>query len=411
MEFGFNEAQEKLRKELHDFYLTELPEDYVPGGENFSKETQDFWNELVQKAVDKGYYVPGWPEEYGGSDLTLMEQGIVTEEIGYFGARWPDSIALSILSPALMLFGTEEQKKKYLPLIASGKTMCFQAFTEPDAGSDQANIQARGVEDGDYYIINGQKTFITGVFKPTHLYANVKTADVTPKHRGITMFMIPADTPGITIRPLPTTLGGVGAQNEIFFDNVRVPKDWMLGQLNRGFYHTMQAYEFERVSTGGAAGDKRDLEEFIQFCKETKRDGKPLIDNPQIRDTLAQIAIENQVHKLAGWEATWRFAERERLGPAPYNLVGFYGKWWGAKHAKMMLDIMGLYGQLRQGSKWVRFAGMLEQKWVTTRSLHAGGTFEIYKYALAARGLGIPRIPGRLMIEIGKAVKEAAAAR
>jgi len=404
MEFGFTEEQEKLRKELSEFFMNGMPEDYEPGVEANTEGIQAFWMEFKDKAIEKGYYVPGWPREYGGAGLSDIEQGIVNEEMGYAGVRWPDFLGLHLVAPTLMLMGTEEQKKKFIPPIARGETVCFEVFTEPDAGSDEANQQTRAVEDGDDYVINGQKVFISGAYKPNWLFTLARTEETIPKHRGISLFLIPGDTPGITFRPLPT-MGG-GTQNEVFFDDVRVSKDYLLGQKNRGFYHAMQVFEFERAMTGGAASGKRSLEEFVQFCKETRVNGKPLIEDPKVRETVARIAVEIEVQRLAGWYTTWRFAQRERLGPAPYEVSNYYSKKSTAIHNKAMLDILGLYGQLRTGSKWAPLAGRLERNWQVARSLHAGGTFEVMKIVLAQRGLGLPRIPAQLMAEIGKAVKQ-----
>ncbi len=302
MEFGFTPEQEKLRKEIRDFFMNEVPSDYSGGVETSTAGIQAFWLQFKDKAIEKGYYVPGWPKQYGGSGFTEMEQAILNEEMGYFGVQWPDFLGLHLVGPTLMMIGTEEQKRKFVPPIARGETICFEVFTEPDAGSDEANVGTRAVEDGDFFVLNGQKVFISGSYKPNWLFTLTRTAEVVPKHRGLTLLLIPADTPGITFRPLPT-MGG-GAQNEVFFDDCRVSKDYMLGQKNRGFYHAMQVFEFERAMTGGAAQRKRLLEEFIEFCKETRRDGKPLIQDPQVRDTLAQIAAEFEVQRLAGWYTT-----------------------------------------------------------------------------------------------------------
>ncbi|MFC1990208.1 acyl-CoA dehydrogenase family protein [Chloroflexota bacterium] len=219
-----------------------------------------------------------------------------------------------------------------------------------------------------------------------------KTADVTPKHRGLSLFLIPGDTPGIAYRPLPTM--GFGTQNEIFFDDVRVSKEHLLGELNRGFYHAMATFEFERAGTHWAARAKRELEEFVQFCKEEKRNGKPLIECPEARDILAQRAVEVEIIKLVGWSSTWRSGEKERLGPAPPGASSrFYYKVFADRWVKDAMDILGLFGQLKKSSKWAKLAGHMECEWQDTRSMHGGGTIEIYKDVLARRGLGLPRPP------------------
>ena len=211
MEFGFTEEQEKLRKEFHDFLLNELPEDYDLGGHGggfgaISEEAQSFCLELRKKAVERGYYVPGWPKEYGGAGLGDIEQGVINEELGSTGIMWPDLTGLHYIGPLLILMGTEEQKKKFIPPIARGEKMSFEVFTEPEAGSDEANVHLYAMQDNDDYILNGQKVFITGSYKPNWLFTLARTEETIPRHRGLTLFLVPADTPGITFRPLPTII-------------------------------------------------------------------------------------------------------------------------------------------------------------------------------------------------------------
>jgi len=407
MEFGFTKEQDKLRKEMHDFFTGELPEDCTPHISPVREELQSFWRQLQKKAGEKGYLSPGWPKEYGGLGLSSIEQGVVEEEQAFAGVAWPASLALRLLGPGLIMFGTEEQKKEYIPAIARGEQIWFEAFTEPEAGTDEANQQTRAVDDGDAYIVNGQKIFISGAYKPDWLYTEVRTADVVPKHRGLSLLMIRADSTGITIRPLPTM--GFGIQNQIFFDDVRVPKKNMLGQLNRGFYHAMEVFTFERSGTGGPAGAKRSVQEFVQFCKDTKRNGKPLFDDPVIRQKVAQMAVESEVRWLIGWHAQWWQGERERLGSKPYDLSGFFMKKYTTKHAEVMSDIIGTYGQLKKGSKYTKKTGRtgdVEGRWQSARSLHAAGTWEVNKIVLAGRGLGLPRIPAKFNKDINDALQD-----
>ena len=394
MDFGFTKKQERLRKEVHDFYINELPEDFEAEARAITKEVESFWTELQKKAGEKGYLTPGWPKEIGGLGLGPIEQAIVRHEEWAYAGLVPNVIGLAQAGPAVHLFGTEEQKRKFLPGIARGEVIWFQAFTEPDAGSDEANVQLRAVPDGDDFILNGQKTFISGGYKPDFLFTLVRTADTVPKHRGLSLFLFPADLPRITFRPQPT-MGG-GKQNEIFFDEVRVAKEYLLGELNRGFYHAMATFEFERSGTGGGgnpATARQTLEEFAHFCREEKRNGKPLMADPKIREALAQMAVELEVWRLMAWHTVWWFSEREKLGPKPYDLTGFFTKIFTLRHTEMMMNVLGSYGQLKQGSKWVKLAGQIERQWQKTRSLHAGGTVEIYKVVLAQRGLELPRPP------------------
>lgn len=407
MDFGFTEEQEKLRKEAREFFLNEMPEDFEPDVEtmfSLTKEQTDFWMQFQRKTGEKGYLTPGWSRETGGLGLSPIEQGIVEEEWGHTGGSWPNFSGLHIAGPAVQVFGTDEQKKKFLPGIANGTAVWNQAFTEPEAGSDEANQQLRAVEDGDDYILNGQKTFITTYVKPDYIYTLARTADTEPKHRGISLFLVPGDAPGISYSAQGTM--GFGTQVNIYYENVRVPKENLLGELNRGFYHAMAVFEFERSGTANPAFGKRSLEEFVQFCRETERNGKPLVEDPEIRKQLAQMAIDIEIQRLIAWEAVWRHSEREKLGPKPYDLSGFYNKIISTQHPETMMNIMGLYGQLRTGSKWAKFAGKIEQRWQKARSVHPAGTLEVNKIVLAGRGLGLPRVPAKFNKQIAESLKE-----
>jgi alkylation response protein AidB-like acyl-CoA dehydrogenase len=403
MEFGFTEEQEKLRKELHDFYANELPEDVsdIPA---VSKELQDFWMGIQKKAGKKGYLAPGWPKETGGLGFGHMEVGIANEVEGYWGLQWPNSIGLHICGPGLHLFGTEEQKKKFLPEISNGEKIWYECFTEPEAGTDEANQQTRAIKQGDKWVINGQKIYITGRYKADFLYVEARTADTIPKHRGLTLFCFPADTPGVSVAALPC-MGGYGA-NIFYFDDVKVGDEAIVGQINQGFYHVMSTFEFERSNTAGATGAKRDLQELVQFCRETKRNGKPLIKDPGVRKAIAKMAIDIEVLRLAAWRTAWRFGERKRLGPLDFDLTGLFSRLNGISHSVMRLNILGTYGQLRGGSKYAKLAGAIERVWQITRSMHYAGTLEAVKIVLAGRVLGLPRIPAKLNTTIMKALQE-----
>jgi alkylation response protein AidB-like acyl-CoA dehydrogenase len=391
MEFGFTEEQEKLRKEIHDFLANELPEDHKPGVIRRGVELENFATELQKKGTEKGYPTAGWPRKYGGLGYTWIEQAIQSEELGYWGASWQASgpVAFSLVGPTILTVGTDEQKEKWVPPIARGEVVVAEAFTEPDAGSDEANVQLRAVPDGDDYVLNGQKTFISTDRKPDWLYTLTKTADVTPPHRGLSLFMVPGDTPGLSYRPLPT-LGG-SAQNEIFYDDVRVPKENLLGELNRGFYHAMTTFEFERASVPLDA--RRSMERWVQFCREEKRHGEPLIRDPQVRETLAEMAVQQEIDWLTGWYSAWRSSQREKLGPQPYNLSALYRKEKMFDSAKALMDMCGLYGQLKPESKYAKFDGSVQRRWQGSPVTHPAGTIEINKYVVAGRGLGLPRVP------------------
>ncbi len=404
MDFRFTEEQEKLRAEVHDFFANELPSDYrARGARGLTNKQYDFWLELQKKAAAKGYLAPGWSKESGGLGLSDMEQGIIMEATGYWGATWPASQGLRVCGPPLHVFGTEEQKKRFLPPIAKGEVVWYQAFTEPDAGSDEANVSLRAIAEDDHYVLNGQKTFISAPGKADFLYTLARTEDVVPKHRGLSLFLIDAKSPGISYRPLPTV---ANFTVEIFFDDVKVPKTDLLGEANRGFYHAMVTFEFERSTTGGGGTAKRGLEELIEFCREEKRNGKPLLEDPAMRDALADRAIALEQSWLSGWFAAWHFSQRDKLGSPPAESWGLHSKATVADNAKAMVDLMGLYGQLKPDSKYAKYDGRAEHAWETSRSTHPAGTIEVNKIVLAGRGLGLPRVPAKVNTQIKQALEE-----
>lgn len=404
MDFNYSEEQVKLKKEVHEFFVNELPSDYrVRAARGQSMEAFEFWLQLQKKAGERGYLAPGWSEDSGGLGLSDMEQGIVLEETSYWGITWPASQGLRVCGPPLHVFGTEEQKRQFLPPIARGEVIWYQAFTEPEAGSDEANVSLRAIEDGDDYILNGQKTFISAPGPADYLYTLARTQEVTPKHRGISLFLIDADSPGISYRPLPV-LGGFTV--EIFFDDVRVPKSRLLGELNRGFYHAMVTFEFERSTTGGAAGARRGLEELIEFARREKRNGQPLIKDPAIRELMADRAIDMQLTWLQGWFAAWHFSQRDKLGSPPPEAGGLHNKIVTNQRAEQLVNSLGLYGQLRRNSKHAKYDGAPAGSWEASRSTHPAGTIEVNKIVLAGRGLGLPRVPAKFNREIREAVEE-----
>lgn len=399
MEFGFSEEQKKLMAAMREFCINELPEDYNPDfvGRFAEERTETFWKEFHRKAFEKGWPSAGWPKEYGGLGHGPMEQAAVASEMSYWGARWNGIMSMPLVAPTILATGTEEQKKRWIPRIARGEITSFEAFTEPSAGSDESNVQLKAVPDGDYYVLNGQKTFISGGIKPDWLYTLCKTAEVTPRHRGLSVFMVPGDAPGVSYRPLPT-MGGT-QQNEIFFDNVRVPKENLLGELNRGFYLAMTTFEYERAA-GGGLGAKRSMERIMEYARHEKKNGKPLYQDRKAREMLARMAIHEHLEFLFGWYTAWHRSQREKLGPQRHNSGILWQKLWPAWMGEQYGRVFGMYTQLKPGSKYARFGGIPGRAWERMHSIHAAGSPEIRRVIIAERGLGLPRIPRKFNKQI-----------
>jgi len=254
MEFGFTPEQESFREEVRAFIKQEFPEElrwnfasaFTPAVQAHEGEEWEWVKKMRAKAGAKGWLSLSWPEEYGGKTSYIL-QNIVYEELQYNNVPAIDHIGGTFFAPTLLKFGTEEQKRKYLPGIAKGETFWCELLSEPDSGSDLASMKTAAVEDGDSWIINGQKTWTTGAHKTPMGFALVRTDPKLARHKGLSYFMVDMKTPGITIRPL-VDMVDEHEFNEVFFDNVRVPRENMVGGLNKGWYVTMMTLDLERYS-------------------------------------------------------------------------------------------------------------------------------------------------------------------
>jgi hypothetical protein len=320
-----------------------------------------------------------------------MEQLIYGEEMLYH--RAPASahiLGANMAGPTLINVGTEEQKKEFLPKILSGEVTFCLAYTEPGAGSDLASMRATAVADGDYYVINGQKTLISFAAEAHYCWLAAKTDPTNPKpHRGISIFIVDMKSPGITVRPLETMFDY--AIYEVFFDNLRVHKSAVVGELNRGWYYIAQALDHERIFFGAIAAEHRRIfEELIEYAKKTYRNGQPLSKNPIIRQKLADTAIELEVARLLSYRVAWLMS----LGAVPFaeaSMTKVFTTELERRLANLGMQLLGLYGLVEEGTE-VPFKGFM-QWWYRFSLLQAvgGGTNEIQRMIIAIAGLGLPR--------------------
>ena len=222
------------------------------------------------KLAEKGWVAPAWPKEYGGAAMTIMEQFVYNMETARMRAPAPifiGGLGVAVLGPTIIVYGTEEQKKEYIPEILGGEVMWCQGFSEPGSGSDLASLQTRAVRDGDDYVINGQKIWTTLAHMSKYMLCLARTDPDAPKHKGISYFIIPMDSPGVSVRPLINMAGG-HEFNEVFFEDVRIPAKNLVGEENRGWYIAVTTLDFERSNIGSAVGQQQSVEELIEFAKE-----------------------------------------------------------------------------------------------------------------------------------------------
>jgi alkylation response protein AidB-like acyl-CoA dehydrogenase len=343
---------------------------------------------MTRKLAERKWLAMAWPEEYGGLNAPHMQQLIYNEEMAYRGAPGGFSMGVAWVGPAIMLYGTGEQKQQFLPRITSGEDVWCTLYSEPGAGSDLASLQTRAVEDGDEFVINGQKIWTSGATRSQWGWLAARTDAEAPKHKGISTFVVPMDAPGISIRPLINMAGQAGF-NEVFFDNVRIPKDYLVGELNRGWYQVAVALDFERSGIQAYAGGRRTLERLVEFVRE--HPDETVRRNPQIRMRLADRAVELATGTYIAYRIPW-MQSRGIIPNYEASISKLYGSELGQRLALTGIQLLGTYGGLEPGSKWAPLKGRLERAYLTAvSSTIAAGTSEVQRGIIATRGLGLPR--------------------
>ena len=388
MDFRLTDEQTRFRDDLRAFLNSEVPLDKE---EIFGVEPETdypFAREISKKLAHKGWLTIGWPKEYGGGGKGQIEQAILSEEIGYRRVPRAGNTGIGIVGPALMKFGSREQKEKYIPPIARSEVEYCQGFSEPDAGSDLASLQLRAIKDGDYYILNGSKMFTSRAFYAEYIYFLARTDPEVPKHKGISLFIADLKTPGITLRPLPYINGHMASQT--YFDDVRLHKNCLIGQENQGWYHAMTTLDYERAALERYGSVRRTFDDFLGFCKVTELRGKVLIDDPIVRYRIAQRRVGMEIWRLLCWKVAW-MQSTGAVPNAEASVAFLYGTEERLRFAEMAMEILGPYGTLKHGNRWAPMLGSIEGIHREAMHLHGAGTCEIHRNIIALRGLGLPR--------------------
>jgi len=392
MDFSWSREEEEFRQDIRDFLKAELPQ-----GWNdtlvLDKESDEYIalaKGFTHQVGAKGWLAAHWPQEYGGLGWSFWQYFIMNEEMAIADAPLIGLNGPKFLGPTIIHYGTEEQKQQHLPGIAKGTTLWVQGYSEPNSGSDLASLQTRAVEDGDEWVINGQKIWSSYGHYSDWCFMLARTDPEAPKHRGISYFLVDMKTPGLTVKPL-INMAGTKGFNELFFENVRVPKDALLGEKNRGWYMATTTLSYERTAIEAPARAQRILNDLVRYAKLTKKNGQPLAEDPVIRQRLAQLAIEVEVAWCLSYRVATTQSRNEIPGPeSPANKV--FTSEMIQRLAQVGMQMMGLYGQLAFNTKWAPLKGKIERLYLTSiASTIAGGTSEIQRNIIAERGLGLPR--------------------
>lgn len=388
MDFGFSEENERFRAEVRAF----IAENVTPA---IVQEMHDaaagagigpLTKELILKIGDKGWIGMSWPEEYGGRNADLIDQYIFEEELAR--ARVPLNLGNFIeQAPAIMNAGTEDQKAYFLPRLVRGEVTFALGYSEPSGGTDLAALKTRAVEDDDGFVINGQKVFTTRAEQSSHIYLMARTDPDAPKHRGISIFLVPMDTPGITVRPLWTLPGG--RTNEVFLEDVRVPKTALLGEKNKGWYIGASALNLGRAGARRYCIYVSPFEDLLEFLTEDEL-GQEMAQDPVVQDRVAELYCEARVARLF----TMRSLSMVRRGQnPPYEISS--EKVWGpefqVRATEAASQIMGDYHQIWDAEA-APHGGTFPRQYVGAMvSTFGHGSTQVMRTAIARRGLGLPK--------------------
>jgi 3-oxocholest-4-en-26-oyl-CoA dehydrogenase alpha subunit len=396
MDFLFGEREEKLRKEIREFVKENIPPQQITNifEDEHSDEGWKFAMSISKKLSEKGWLTMSWPKEYGGLGASDWERMVFLEEAGYWaipghemgisGTAW--------VGPSIIMFGTEEQKKKYLPPIAAGDPdgVWCTGYSEPDAGSDFANLQTRAVKKGDHYIIDGQKVWTSCGHRARYCWLAVRTdPDTKKKHQGISLIIVDMKSDGVSVRPIYNYIG-FHHFNEIFFTGVRVPVTNLVGIENNGWNQLMQALSFERSAAASGFGiTKRIFDELVNYANSTG-----IIKKPEFRQKLAEMVIDIEALRLLGYETTWKTGKGMNVSYEPSrnkNYIDLVIE----KLSRIGMEILGDFSQLdpmQKESKWSKLRGAIGHLyWFAPGLAIAAGTTHTQKNIIGQFGLGLPR--------------------
>jgi alkylation response protein AidB-like acyl-CoA dehydrogenase len=362
---------------------------------DMSFEQYQLRRELGRRLGAQGWLYPNMPKEYGGADLAAEKTVILYDEITRLGLALPPYYDAGgrMSAPTILVWGTEEHKKRFLPPICRGEVRTWQLLTEPGAGSDLAGVKTTAIRDGDVYVVNGQKVFVGSSHGADYSWTIVVTDPKGERHKNLSWLMIPMDLPGISVTPLDLLAtggeggSGSGIKNSVFFDNVRVPADHLIGGENNGWKVATTHLEVEHGGMGRIS-DRRVVYDFIDFCRE-RHDGYAIADDPNAREEIVDMYIEAEITRLFALRNHWlsHTNQPRSYEGAQYSLRR---KLSGLDISEKMLRIAGPY-TLTKDKRWAPLNGTVEY---FTRdaitALHPGATTDIQKVIIARR-IGIGR--------------------
>ena len=403
MDFSYTPSQESFRAELRTWLETNSREAFGRGGEGLGGSTASLldvrddgrWNQMLdyhRRLYQSGYVALHWPREWGGGGADLVEQSIYQDEVLRLGLPLygANQLAIDRIGPTIMLMGTDEQKQRHLQPMLTGEQIWCQGYSEPNAGSDLAAIQTRAVVEGDSFVVNGQKVWTSLAQRSDWQVLLVRTDPEAPKHKGISYLLVDMHTPGITVRPLVQMTGDAGF-NVVFYDNVRVPKENLVGEMNQGWQVSIATLMFERVSGGTRHPVERTINELVELAKQVDFEGVPAQQHPYVRQKLAAFVSDARCLRLS----RYRSLTSQLRGKVP-GAESSFGKLFATElnlRVAMFADeLLGPYGLLESDSLGAVESGKWTHRTLAARGLTiAAGSSEIQHNIIGERVLKLPK--------------------
>ncbi|WAC89180.1 acyl-CoA dehydrogenase family protein [Mycobacterium sp. Aquia_213] len=340
-----------------------------------------------RKIGAKGWFGLNWPREYGGLGLGAVHQHLLMSEFEYWGVPGPDLTVTSV-APMIMRHGTEQNKNEWLPLIAKGEMICAVGYSEAEAGTDLASLRTRATRDGEHWVIDGSKIWNSGAQRATHEWLCVRTDPNGVRHRGISVIIVPIDSPGVAIRPLYAWSGY--RTNEVHFDDVRVPVTNLVGEVNRGWTYITGALDLERGALTNAGDMRRAVDELRALARSPRRDGSVPADDAALRRRLAQAEADVEVATLMGYEAA-SILDSGVIPTVEVSVEKVFTSELRQRIADLALDLLGPDGLLAHRSETAPLAGKFERLYRAAPLMRfGGGTNEVLRDVIAQRGHGMP---------------------
>jgi alkylation response protein AidB-like acyl-CoA dehydrogenase len=393
MDLNLTPEETKFRDELRIWLEANVPKDWGEWREKPLEESFPYLRAWQRKLYEGGWAAVSWPKEYGGRGATLMEQSLFWEEMARVEAPpMANSLGLGLIGPTIIAYGTDEQKKRFIPKILSAEEIWCQGFSEPNAGSDLAALQTEARLDGDHYVVNGQKVWTSYGWIGNWCELVVRTDSNVPKHKGLSVLLIDMKSPGVEVRPLKQ-MTGESEFNEIFFRDVRVPVANLLGKVNDGWNVAVSTLMYERGSYGARLHliFKRAITRLIELSHKFQKDGHPAAQDPITRQKLAQCYAEIEIMR---WNQLRAFSRVTATGvPGPEGSIQKI--FWSELNQRLQQiaqEMFGTYGQLLAADKDAVDNGIWSYGYLRTRgNTIEAGTSEVQRNIIGHFVLGLPR--------------------